>query len=163
MGRAAGPPSCESGWQLYVGARCGAPWFGEQVIGKNGIHSTASVYNPHPACACSCVFMHTRGFWFVSLLLKIQDVAPSCFLASRGAPPGSAHCTCSFASRQACWPGMLEPAARKTAGRSRTRGVLRGRRREAGVSGVGGFLFFLNKDFCLFFFFNLVILRLSQG
>ena len=140
MGRAAGPPSCESGWLLYVGTRCCAPWFGKRVIGKNSIRNTASVYNPPPACAC--VFMYTRGFWFVSLLLKIQDVAPSCFLMSRGAPPGSAHSTFSFSSREACGLGMLETAARKMAGRSRTRGVLRGWRREAGISGVGGFSFF---------------------
>ena len=117
-------------------------WFGKRVIGKNSIRNTASVYNPPPACVCVCVFMYTRGFWFVSVLLKIQDVAPSCFLMSRGAPPGSAHSTFSFASREACELGMLETAARKTTGRSRTRGVLRGWRREAGIRWVGGFSFF---------------------
>lgn len=142
MGRAAGPPSCESGRLLYVGTCRGAPWFGKWVIGKNSIRNTASVYNPHPLYAHPDVFIFTHGLWFVSLLLKIQDVALSCFLMSLGAPLGGADCTVSFASREACGPGIQETATRKTAGRSRPRGVLRGWRREAGISGVGGFSLF---------------------
>ena len=118
VGRAAGPPSHQSGRLLYVDTHRGASWFGKRAIGKNSIHNTASVYNLHPAYAYPCVFTYTHGFWFVSLLLKIQGVAPSCFLMSPGAALGGADCTISSTSREACGPGMLETAARKTAGRT---------------------------------------------
>lgn len=142
VGRAAGPPSRKSGRLLYVDTHRGAPWFGKRVSGKNSIHNTASVCNPHPAYAYPCVFTYTHGFWFVSLLLKMQAAILSCFLMPRGAPLGGADSTVSFMSREACGPGMLETVARKMAGRSRTPGVLQGWKREAGISGVGGFSLF---------------------
>ena len=148
VGRAAGPPSHESGRLLYVDTHRGALWFGKRAIGKNSIHNTASVYNPHPVYAYPCVFTYTHGFWFVSLLLKIQGVAPSCFLVSRGAALGGADCTVSFTCCEACGPGMLETAARKTAGRSRTLGVEEGGRDQQDRWFFS--LFFLNKDFASF-------------
>lgn len=105
-----------------------------------------------PAYAHPCVFIFTHGLWFVSLLLKIQDAALSCFLMSRGAPLGGAdQKLLALHLVRPVGREFRETAARKASGRSRPRGVLMGVE-EGGRDQRGRWFFsllFLNKDFCL--------------